>query len=92
MEFEWDEEKRLANVRKHGVDFLDMPGIFKNPMLEQIDEREDYGEERTIALGMTAGAVYRVVFTLRGSRIRIISAMKASRNEQEIYHRSIYSR
>lgn len=23
MEFEWDEEKRLANLRKHGIDFVD---------------------------------------------------------------------
>jgi hypothetical protein len=64
--------------------------MFSGPILDALDEREDYGEERMIALGMAVGTVYRVVYTFRRSRIRIISARKASRNEQEIYHRSIF--
>lgn len=91
MEFEWDESKRLANIRKHGVDFIDMPLLFKNPMLESIDDREHYGEERVTALGAANGTVFRIVFTLRQSRIRIISAMKAGKNDQEIYYRSVYT-
>lgn len=91
MEFEWDESKRLANIRKHGVDFIDMPLLFKSPMLESIDDREEYGEERVTALGTANGAVFRIVFTVRQSRIRIISAMKASKNDQETYYRSVYT-
>ena len=88
--FEWDENKRLSNIRKHGVDFLDMPGLFKNRVIEQIDMQEDYGEERMLGLGMTGGEVYRIVFTLRDTGVRIISAMKASKNEQKSYYRSIF--
>ncbi len=89
--FEWDEDKRIANIRKHGIDFLDMANLFKHPILEKIDNREDYGEERIIALGTTGGAVFRIVFTLRGTGVRMISAMKANKHEQDLYYRSIYS-
>jgi uncharacterized protein len=90
MQFEWDEEKRAANIRKHKVDFLTATLIFENETVERIDDREDYGEERVIALGRVEGAVYRVVYTLRGEIVRIISAMKASKDEEEIYYREIF--
>lgn len=92
MEFEWDEEKRTANIREHGVDFLTASLVFEGPLLDRIDGREDYGEERMITLGHVEGSVYRVVYTMRGSRIRIISAMKASRHEQELYYRATFDR
>ena len=65
MDFDWDEAKRAANIAKHGVDFLRATLIFDGPILEMIDEREDYGEERMIALGLAVGTVYRVVYTIR---------------------------
>ncbi|MFZ4541968.1 MAG: BrnT family toxin [Rickettsiales bacterium] len=49
--FEWDETKRQANLAKHGVDFRLAALVFAGPTLEAPDEREDYGEDRTIALG-----------------------------------------
>ena len=90
MDFEWDEEKRQRNVRVHGIDFLTASLVFENEMLERIDDREDYGEDRIIALGHVNGVVIRVVYTLRQSRIRIISAMKASKYEREIYYQTIF--
>jgi uncharacterized DUF497 family protein len=33
-EFEWDEEKRLSNLVKHGSDFVDAPLLFMNPYAE----------------------------------------------------------
>jgi uncharacterized DUF497 family protein len=59
--------------------------------LERIDDREDHGEERMIALGHVGGVVHRVVYTLRGETVRIISAMKASKDEEEIYYRELFS-
>jgi uncharacterized protein len=91
MDFEWNETKRAANIRKHGVDFRRASLIFENPTLESIDEREAYGEERIIALGIAKGTVYRVVYTKRQSRVRIISAQKASKREREIFYRSIFA-
>jgi len=92
MEFEWDEAKRRENLNKHGVDFLRAALMFETPVLEQIDDREDYGEERMIALGEVDGTVYRVTYSLRRTCIRMISAMKAGRNEQKAYYQAVFGR
>ncbi len=92
LEFEWDEAKAKANLKKHKVSFLTGAAIFSNRRLERIDDREDYGELRWIALGRVDNEVYRVVFTWRGeNRIRLISAQKASKDEREIYHRETFA-
>ena len=73
---------------KHRVSFLTAAEIFANEIMERIDDRENYGEVRWIALGRADTEVFRVVYTWRGDRlIRIISAQKASRDERDIYHR-----
>ena len=88
LDFEWDEEKARINLIKHRVSFLTAATIFAGAILERIDDREDYGEIRFIALGRVETEVYRVVFTWRSENlVRIISAQKASRDEREIYHR-----
>lgn len=87
--FEWDEERARTNLAKHQVSFLTAAEVFTNELLERVDDREECGEIRFIALGRVDTAVYRVVFTWRGERlIRILSAQKASRDEREIYHRA----
>lgn len=90
MEFEWDENKRQSNLSKHGIDFVRAAEIFKNPILEREDNRYDYGESRLIALGETTGVVVFVVYTVRGSIYRIISARRATKREQQQYYKSIY--
>ena len=52
--------------------------------VEWIDEREDYGEERSVLLGMTGGHLLYVAYTERGDTIRITSARRATRHEQDI--------
>ncbi len=92
LQFEWDEAKAALNLAKHGVSFLRAAEIFVSEIIERIDDREDYGELRMIALGRVDVEVYRVVYTRRGeSVIRLISAQKASRNEREIYYRKIFA-
>ena len=86
IEFEWDEEKREANLAKHGIDFRDAIGVFDGIILETEDRRRDYGERRFQALGKVEGEVLYVVYTWRRRRCRIISARKAGHNEQEAYH------
>ena len=89
LQFGWDERKRRSNLRKHGVDFLDVTRMFENHVAETIDDREDYSEERIIAIGRVGVEVYRVVYAPRDGVIRIISAQKASRREKEGYFRYI---
>jgi uncharacterized DUF497 family protein len=60
---------------------------FRDPFaVEWIDLREAYSEERIILLGMTSNHVLTVVYTERAERIRIISARRATKNEQEHYY------
>lgn len=87
-EFEWDADKEAANLQKHGVSFAQAAVAFSDPFaVDWIDDRQDYGEERVILLGITDGQVLTVVYTERETRIRIISARRATRYEQEIYIR-----
>lgn len=51
-------------------------------MTEYADDRRDYGEPRTVALGCVDGEWLVVVYTWRGETCRIISARKASRKER----------
>ena len=44
MEYEWDEAKRFANLRKHGIDFIDIPTVFDGDIVTVEDNRYDYGE------------------------------------------------
>ena len=46
MKFEWDESKRRENIKKHGIDFVEVPAIFDGPLLEALDDRRVYGEDR----------------------------------------------
>jgi len=78
---EWDEEKRESNLAKHGVDFVDVFGIFDGQIFELIDNRRDYRETRIRCLGEIDGRIYAVVYTLRGDNRRVISARKANGRE-----------
>jgi len=85
-DFEWDEAKAAENYAKHGVSFEMATLVFKDPFaIERLDDREDYGEDRFILIGMAEGAVLTVVHTERNGRIRIISARQATRHEQDDY-------
>lgn len=74
MDVEWHEGKREYNLEKHGIDFVRAARIFENPIAERIDDREDYGEERMIAIGHWKEQFLVVVYTWRGDSRRIISA------------------
>lgn len=85
--FEWDNEKASANWCKHGVSFSEASNTFRDPFgIEVLDDREDYGEERFIRIGMVGNRVLTVVCTERGENIRIISAREAGRHERRNYY------
>ncbi|MEH2297877.1 MAG: BrnT family toxin [Nostoc sp.] len=67
---------------KHRIDFADVPGMFKNSMLIELDERFDDGEDPWIGIGFLGNGVAVVVWTERQNNIvRIISARRANRYE-----------
>ncbi|WGS49726.1 BrnT family toxin [Paraburkholderia sp. D15] len=91
MLFEWDEAKNQINIRKHGIDFADAIDVFNHPVLTALDEREDYGEERWVALGWIEASMGVVVYVERSEDVlRIISARKATRRETRQYKERVW--
>ena len=84
-----DENKRLINIRKHGVYFLDVQRIFESDTVIIKDNRFDYGEQRWLALGLLKGQVVIMVYTENKSIIRIISIRKGTKYEQRTYFEQI---
>lgn len=90
IQFEWDEQKNQANIRKHGVSFELAQQIFHGPVFRQEDIRRNYGEVRYISIGKVEDiAVLVVVHTNRTRGIRIISARSASSKERDTYEEKI---
>lgn len=90
MQFEWDEAKNQANIRKHGIAFEDAVGIFNHPTLTRLDNRTDYGEERWVSIGRIYHLTGVVVYTEQvGDILHIISARKARKREIQHYEESI---
>lgn len=84
--FEWSEAKAHANLQKHGVSFeIGRRAFDDSASIDEIDDREDYGEDRFIITGMVDRRLLTVTYTERDGRIRIISARKATRREQDSY-------
>ena len=69
------------------------PAFFNRPILVAVDERHSAEERRYAALGQTnAGRRLAIVFTIRGTLVRVISARNMSRRERRIYARVQESR
>jgi uncharacterized DUF497 family protein len=85
MIYQWDDEKADSNYRKHGIEFADAVSVFADDYAVTIED--DYpDEERFVIIGTDAfGRVLVVVFTWRGESIRVISARKATPQEQKQY-------
>ena len=89
MEFEWDKTKSDDCFRLRGFDFAYASGLFRdeNRSIGR-DRRWDYGEDRYRVLGAIEGRVFVLIYTMRGSAIRIISARKANSREVREYEQN----
>ena len=86
--FDWHEKKAARNYSKHGISFEESKAVFHDPdHIEVLDTRGDYGEERYIRIAMAGSKVLFVVYTERDGRIRLISARRADKDEQNEYYR-----
>jgi len=88
VNFIWDESKNRANIKKHGVDFNDAVRAWYDPdRIDFFDEEHSLDEVRWIFLGSVAGVVLFVVETEPSEdTVRIISARRALKHEQEVYY------
>jgi len=86
VNFEWDEEKRRQNLRKHSVEFADAVSALEDEeALTSADDDSDE-EERFVTLGADLfGRILVVVYTWRGDSVRLISARKATPRERKQY-------
>lgn len=88
MRIEFDPENDASNVEKHGVSLALAGELDWDTALVWIDDRQDYGELRMIALAPGSGILYYVAFVDRAARRRIISLRRANRREVKHYVRS----
>ena len=86
MKFIWDRRKNEANIKKHELDFADAYKVFESPILVGLDDREEYGEDRWIGIGLMENRVVVIVFTEPDEdTIRVISFRKATTDERKGY-------
>jgi len=85
MRFTWRESKRRTNRKKHEVDFADAERVFTGPTFTFEDDREDYGEQRWVTLGLLGEQVMVIVHTETEDEIHVISMRKADKDEQLLF-------
>ena len=93
LSFEWDFEKAKKKFRKHGITFEEASTVFSDEAAILFDDPEhSEEEERFLLLGMSANAKICIVchcYRAEDAVIRIISARKATKNEEKRYARGI---
>lgn len=93
LQFEWDEQKALANERKHQVSFLEACTVFYDPLAYIFDDvRHSTYERREIIIGQSGQQrLLLACFTeLDVGVIRIFSARCATKREQKNYEENRY--
>lgn len=88
--FQWDKGNLLKNWEKHEVSGSECEQVFFNhPLVVAEDRKHSAKEARYFALGQTdASRFLFIVFTIRGSLIRVISARSMNNKEREVYQSS----
>ncbi len=81
----WDENKRRANIKAHGLDFAGCERIFDHAVIVFEDTRQSYGELRLCAIGWLNNTVVHLTDTERENDFRVISLRKAEKHEIKHY-------
>jgi uncharacterized protein len=84
MEFEFDRAKSVANMAKHGIDFIEAQALWLDDGLIDAPVPSD-GEPRFLAIGRLRGRYWTAVCTLWGGAVRIISVRRARKEEISYY-------
>ncbi|HFB64992.1 MAG TPA: BrnT family toxin [Aeromonadales bacterium] len=89
LKFEWDNEKNKTNTKKHGVSFEEGKTVFFDEYaLQFFDPEHSEDEDRFLLLGTSFKSQTLVVchcFREEETKVRIISARKADKDEQQVY-------
>lgn len=85
IDFEWDERKRVANLDRHGIDFLRAVELFDGrPVMTIASPYPD--EERFLTTGVLEDCFITAVWTFRGESLRLISVRRARDDERNAHH------
>jgi uncharacterized DUF497 family protein len=87
MKFEHDIKKSLINKTKHGLSLEEARALWLSPFVEI--EAKTVGEQRFMVIGKIGEKHYSCIYTTRGSVIRLISARRSRRSEEQIYNEHI---
>ena len=85
MAISYDPTKRTETLEERGLDFADAEKVFASLLIENLDDRFDYGEERFVTVGFLGERMVVLVWTPRGEDRHIISMRKANAREQRRY-------
>ena len=86
MDFEWDDAKAEANLKKHKVDFSIAMRVFLDPHRREDVDEDEYDEVRINVIGIVDNRMLFVTCTMRDDVCRIISARGAEPYEKRLYH------
>ncbi len=92
MEIAFDAKKSAKNERERGLPFALVAELDWDKAHAFPDERNDYGEERIIAIAPLRGRLHVVCYVIRGKVRRIISFRKANRREVQAYDKATLNR
>jgi uncharacterized DUF497 family protein len=84
ISFEFDAAKSESNRTKHGIDFVEAQGLWKDPMLLEIPAKTD-DEPRYLVIGLMDAKHWSAIITYREANIRLISVRRARTEEVALY-------
>lgn len=85
VEISYDPAKRTTTLAERGLDFDEAMSVFSGPVINVLDDRRDYGEERWATFGRLRKRLVVIVWTPRAKARHIISMRKCNDRERKIY-------
>jgi uncharacterized DUF497 family protein len=86
----YDEAKRQANIKKHGIDLAETSAVFDFPILTWEDDRMAYGEARFGSLGLLSGRVVLLIWTERETGPHVISCRYGGKRDVKRYYENAF--
>ncbi len=90
--YEWDERKRVANLEKHGLDFVDADLVYESELKVTRTSEKGGNEARFVDYALVENMLLGLIYTVRYEAVRVISFRPANRNERRAYHAAIENR
>jgi len=87
MEFEYDPNKSESNKQKHGIDFEEAQSLWLDAYRLEIQAKSD-DEPRFALIAELNKSLWTAFYTIRETRIRLISVRRSRKSEKELYYES----